>query len=170
LPLAPLIALVVGVAGLSACQPATPVPPQGNGKQAPPPPGSAYTCKIRINPPYKGNFQAQGMRKSQAAIIAVSEAYCDATPISHVVSLKLRHYVDHGGWQQISNFYGQPFQTCGEIPPPTEAGKPARCVIAIPCVMPGRYRAEAVVTGTAVNADGQQQSYSVTPDPSTRSR
>lgn len=163
--IASLVALLVGVAGICACK-TTPVPGQGNGKQAPPPPGSSYTCKIRLNKPYPGTFKAQGMNKSRPAIIAVSEAYCDHTPVSHVVSLKITHQVNHRGWQPISNFYGHPFQTCRQLPPPTTAERPATCIQSIPCVLPGRYRTEAVVTGTATDADGKQLSYSVVPDPS----
>lgn len=133
--------------------------------QAPPPPGSHYTCRIRLNTPYKATFKAQGSNRAQPAIIAFSEAYCDHTPVAHVVHLKLTHYVDHGGWQPLPNFYGMGSQDCGEIPPPTSAGKPATCIIAVPCVVPSRYRAEALVTGTAVNEDGEQVSYSVVVDP-----
>lgn len=164
--IAVITAVVVGAAGTLACNGVggPPVPPQGNGQQAPPPPGSHYSCEIKLDAPQKSRFKGQGMNTFAASIVGTSRAYGDKPPITHVVSLNIKHY-QGGDWVVVHGFDGNPWIDCREIPPPRTEPKPAVCIQNVPCVMPGRYRVEALVAETYTDADGTLKTWTVPVEP-----
>jgi hypothetical protein len=146
---------------MTACRPGEGVSPFGNGAQKAPPAGTKFTCAVKLDPP---RVTTQMPSKKKVIIIGVATSVCAVPPVTHVMQVGLKHSVERGGWQPMPDVNGQTTNTCRDLP--TTAKPRVQCVAMVPCVLPGTYRTEVLITGTDPNG----RDYTVPVPPSASSK